>query len=79
MELSKAIADRRSIRKYKDTPVEPEKIDAMIEAARLCQSGSNTPPWRFMILTGEEKDIVPDMMIAHFESLDESSRTGFRI
>ena len=37
MELDAAIRDRRSIRKYLPQPVEQEKIDAVLEAARLCQ------------------------------------------
>ncbi len=78
MELSQAIAERRSIRKYKSTPVEPEKIAAIIESARLCQSGTNTQPWRFMILTGCQKEFVPYLMEDHYNSLDEEHRAASR-
>jgi nitroreductase len=44
---------RRSIRKYLNKPVEDEKIMQLIESARLAPSGSNTEPWRFIIVKSE--------------------------
>lgn len=41
---------RRSIRKYLNKPVEDVKIMQLIESARLAPSGSNTQPWRFIIV-----------------------------
>lgn len=41
---------RRSIRKYLNKPVEDTKIMQLIESARLAPSGSNTQPWRFIIV-----------------------------
>jgi nitroreductase len=55
MDVEKAILNRRSIRKFKDLPVEAEKIAALLEAARLAPSGSNRQPWRFLVL--EDPDI----------------------
>jgi nitroreductase len=49
-----AIEKRRSIRKFKKDPVPEEHITALIEAARLAPSGSNTQPWRFKIVSDEE-------------------------
>ncbi|MFW9996341.1 MAG: nitroreductase family protein [Candidatus Odinarchaeota archaeon] len=46
--------ERRSIRKYKSTPVEPEKIDECLEAARWAPSASNKQPWEFLIVTDEK-------------------------
>ena len=68
MELDAVIRDRRSIRKYLPQPVEQEKIDAVLEAARLCQSGKNRQPWKFLLLTGEHKDYVADIMLRLFET-----------
>jgi nitroreductase len=48
MEVFEAIKKRRSIRKYKDTPVEKDKINKIIEAALLAPSASNGQPWRFI-------------------------------
>jgi nitroreductase len=46
---------RRSIRKYKSTPVEPEKLEQCLEAARWAPSASNKQPWEFLIVTDAEK------------------------
>jgi nitroreductase len=51
--MIKEIKTRRSIRKYIDKPVEDEKIIKLIESARLAPSGSNTQPWRFIIVKSE--------------------------
>ena len=51
MEISQVIRDRRSIRKYKDTPVEREKIEQVLNAARLAPSWKNLQCWRFLVLT----------------------------
>lgn len=42
------IEDRKSVRAYKETPVEQEKIDSIFEAARWSFSSSNEQPWRFI-------------------------------
>ena len=51
MDIFKVISDRRSIRKYKTTPVEPEKIEQVLNAARLAPSWKNLQCWRFLVLT----------------------------
>lgn len=67
MQVEQAIRERRSIRKFQDRPVEPEKLDMLIEAARLCQSSKNRQPWKFMLLNQEEKEHVAAIMRAPFE------------
>ena len=52
--MIKAIANRRSVRKYTNAPVEKEKISKLIESARMAPSGHNTQPWNFIIVTNEE-------------------------
>ena len=49
------IRARRSIRKYKPDPVPKEKLDTILEAARLAPSWKNQQCWRFIIVTAEEK------------------------
>jgi nitroreductase len=55
MELFQAIRERRSIRKYKEMPVEREKIEQVLDAARLAPSWKNLQCWRFLVLTDAEK------------------------
>ncbi len=50
MEFSRVIAARRSLRAFSDRPVEPEKIERMIEAARWSPSSGNRQPWRFVVV-----------------------------
>ena len=48
--MLKILKERRSIRKYKSTPVEPEKIDECLEAARWAPSWANAQPWEFVVV-----------------------------
>ncbi|UCE12419.1 MAG: nitroreductase family protein, partial [Candidatus Heimdallarchaeota archaeon] len=45
---------RRSIRKYKSTPVEEEKLEKCLEAARWAPSASNKQPWEFLIVKNQK-------------------------
>ncbi len=45
------IKKRRSIRKFLDTPIEPEKIDLLIEAALRAPSSRGINPWEFVVIT----------------------------
>ncbi len=46
---------RRSIRKYLDTPVEPEKIDLLLQAGMAAPSAMNNQPWEFVVVTEAEQ------------------------
>ncbi len=54
-EVLRAIKERRSIRSFKIDPVEPEMIEAILEAARWAPSGKNTQPWRLVVVESREK------------------------
>ncbi|MEY8353022.1 nitroreductase family protein [Lachnospiraceae bacterium 54-53] len=41
---------RRSIRKFKDQAVEPEKIDKLLRAAMQAPSAANQQPWEFIVV-----------------------------
>jgi len=53
-DLLDLLKTRRSIRKYKNIPVEEEKILKCLEAARWAPSASNKQPWEFLIVRDEE-------------------------
>jgi len=44
-----AIKMRRSIRHYKDKPVEREKLKKVLEAGRLAPSAGNMQEWKFIV------------------------------
>lgn len=69
MDVLQAIAQRRSIRRFKDQPVPRELIEQLLTAATLAPSGKNLQPWRFVVLEGEAKDHLSDMMLTCAETL----------
>lgn len=46
----KEIFNRRSIRKFRDLPVEKEKIDKLLRAAMQAPSALNQQPWEFIVV-----------------------------
>lgn len=44
---------RESCRSYSDRPVEREKLEYMINTARLAPSACNSQPWHFTAVTGK--------------------------
>lgn len=57
METYEALATRRSIRRFKEKPVEREALKKCIEAARLSPSAANLQPLRFISTTEDLGDI----------------------
>ncbi|XHH10292.1 MAG: nitroreductase family protein [Candidatus Bathyarchaeia archaeon] len=55
MNVFEAVQARRSIRTYLDKPVPQEKIERLLDAARLAPSARNTEPWHFITVTDLEK------------------------
>jgi len=45
---------RRSIRKFLDKPIEGEKLNLILESARLAPSSSNSQPWHFVVINNSE-------------------------
>jgi nitroreductase len=51
VEVYEAIRRRKSVRSYLDKPVEPAKLQRVLEAARLAPSANNRQEWRFVVVT----------------------------
>jgi nitroreductase len=54
MDVSEVIKRRRSIRRFKSDPIPDEKIKLLLESARLAPSGTNTQPWRFIVVKDDD-------------------------
>jgi nitroreductase len=54
MEVLEAIRKRYSCRAYLDKPLEQEKLDIILEAARLAPSAKNMQDWRFVVVSDAE-------------------------
>jgi nitroreductase len=48
-----AIAARRSIRKFKDTPIAEDLLQAILKAGSQAPSGKNRQPWRFIVVKSD--------------------------
>ncbi len=55
MSVIQVIRDRRSVRSYVNKPVERDKIERLLEAARLAPSASNRQEWRFVVVTDPKR------------------------
>lgn len=55
----KEIFNRRSIRKFENQVVEPEKIDRLLRAAMQAPSAANQQPWEFIVV--REKDMLEQL------------------
>jgi nitroreductase len=50
-----AIAARRSIRKFKDTPITEDLLQVILKAGSQAPSGKNRQPWRFVIVKEDKR------------------------
>jgi len=53
--IIETIFQRRSIRKYTDQQVEPEKLDILLKVGMAAPSAMNCKPWEFVVITDPEK------------------------
>ncbi len=63
---------RRSVRRFSDRPVEKEKLELCLEAARLAPSAENGQPWRFVVFNDPKKKQA--MADAVFKGIYAASR-----
>lgn len=56
------LMQRRSIRKFKETEVNKQKIDQLVRAMLLAPTSRNRNPWRFVVIT--EKELINKLSLA---------------
>ena len=61
MNVSEAVASRRSIRAFLDRPVDHAVLRRVLEKAQAAPSGGNTQPWNAVMVTGD----VLDKLVGH--------------
>lgn len=54
MEVMEAIRARKSVRSFRDTPVDEAALTRVMEAARLAPSARNAQEWRFIAVRNRE-------------------------
>ncbi len=67
MDFMDLIRARQSVRKYKDAPVERDKLESLAEAVRLAPSATNTQPWRLVVV--DDPELKAEVAAATFNPL----------
>ena len=62
LEILAAIVERRSIRKFQDKEIPKELLEKVLEATSKAPSGKNIQPWRFVVLEGEKKKELTNLL-----------------
>lgn len=68
MDLFDAIRERKSIRRFKQTPVPDEDIKKILDAGRWAPSANNTQPWSFAVI--KDKSLLREMANAVRDMID---------
>ncbi len=62
MEIFEAIRSRRSVRQFSSEPVGRELISRILEAGIWAPSAKNLQPWRFLVIEGQVKDRIVEIL-----------------
>jgi nitroreductase len=54
MSVQTSIQERRSIRAYKNTPIEDDKLEIILNALRFAPSARNRQEWKFIVVKDPE-------------------------
>jgi nitroreductase len=67
------IVERRSIRKYSPKTIEPEKLDRILEAARLAPTARNQQDWKIVLVKNFDiKSKLVDLASPHQQFLKQA-------
>ena len=75
MNVSDAVAARRSIRAFTDQAVDPALIESLLERAARAPSGGNLQPWRVRVVAGAARD----RLLAHLQSSQTKDRPEYDV
>lgn len=67
MELRETIEKRVSTREYSIENIDRKVIEDLIDCARLAPSAANRQPWHFLVLEGESKKKVADILLKKYK------------
>ncbi len=71
------IRQRRSVRLFEDKPVEPEKIELLIEAALRSPSSRSINPWEFIVVNDRDTLVQLSKAKPHGSSFLKNAALGF--
>ncbi len=79
MNVSEAVASRRSVRGFLDTPVDPAVIRRVVEKAARAPSGGNVQPWHIDVVGGEPLVALKAIMAKRIMELPGGEPTEYSI
>lgn len=59
---------RRSVRRFRAAPVDPQAVRRVLDSARLAPSAHNRQPWRFVVVEGEARARLAEAMARRLRS-----------
>jgi nitroreductase len=70
MDLYEAIEGRRSIRKFKKTPISRKLMEKIFDVALWAPSGMNRQSWKFYVVAGESKEELVRICSGSIQNLE---------
>lgn len=70
MDLYEAIEGRRSIRRFKSDPVPKDILEKILHMAIWAPSGMNLQNWFFLVVAGDQKDNLVEIVSRSFEHIE---------
>jgi len=67
MDVKTAIHTRRSVRRYKSTPVPKQHVLELLEAANMAPSATNHQPWEFVVVSRSHLDRLENTLKEAFQ------------
>lgn len=74
-----SISERRSIRMFSDQPVSDEDIQLILQAANKAPSAHNQQSWRFIVVSGEKKRELVELISAKANDFPKASSVLLRM
>lgn len=72
--VKQGIIERRSLRRFLDTPVARSVVEEILEIAARAPSGTNMQPWRVYVAAGNTKQVLSkDLLEAHYHHQGDHS------
>ena len=75
--VDRAIASRRSVRRFLPTPVPRSTVEEILAVASRAPSGTNTQPWRVTVLAGERLAALSRAILDAFDHEPEAHREEY--
>ncbi|MCH8329147.1 MAG: nitroreductase family protein [Nanoarchaeota archaeon] len=74
-ETIKTIKERRSVRAYKDKPIEKEKINEILECGLMAPNARHLQPWKFIVVAN--KDLIKEIAKRIQDKVIDNPRYSF--